>query len=207
MGSPSLLVRSFLSLVADGELVDHVEVADHDAEFAEGDLTVEIGVGLHNRSVDELLQLHVVQVAADHHLEHLEELAVRDEAIIVDVVDLERESEFVLLAGAGAERVETLDELEERDVTVVVAVEDGDDALDQRIVGELGDLEELRGLKRAALIAIDLAEVLVELLELALREVQVFELGLLLGQLVSHLYCVFSNTLSKLTTFNSNKQL
>ena len=100
------------------------------------------------------------------------------------------------MTGTSTERVETLDEFQEGDVTVVVAVEDGDDALDQRIVGELGDLKELGGLERAALIAIDLAEVLVELLELALREVQVFELGLLLGQLVSHLFCVFSNTLS-----------
>ena len=172
---------SFSSLVADRELVDDVQVADHHAEFAEGDLTVEIGVRLHNGPVDELLQLHVVQVAADHHLEHLEELAVRDEAIVVDVVDLESESELVFLTGTGAERVEALDELQEGDVTVVVAVEHGDDALNERVVRELGDLEELGGLERATLVTINLAEVFVEFLELALREVQVLELGLLLG--------------------------
>ena len=172
---------SFSSLVADRELVDDVQVADHHTEFAEGDLTVEIGVRLHNGPVDELLQLHVVQVAADHHLEHLEELAVRDEAIVVDVVDLERKSELVFLTGTGAKRVEALDELQEGDVTVVVAVEHGDDTLNERVVRELGDLEELGGLERATLVAINLAEVFVEFLELALREVQVLELGLLLG--------------------------
>ena len=192
---------SFSSLVADRELVDDVQVADHHTEFAEGDLTVEIGVRLHNGPVDELLQLHVVQVAADHHLEHLEELAVRDEAIVVDVVDLERKSELVFLTGTGAKRVEALDELQEGDVTVVVAVKHGDDTLNERVVRELGDLEELGGLERATLVAINLAEVFVEFLELALREVQVLELGLLLGQLVSHLKLSFR------LFFNLNKQL
>ena len=172
---------SFSSLIADRELVDDVQVAHHHAEFAEGDLTVEIGVRLHNGPVDELLQLHVVQIAADHHLEHLEKLAVRDEAVVVDVVDLERESELVFLTGTGAERVEALDELQEGDVTVVVAIEHGNDALNERVVRELGDLEELGWLERATLVTINLAEVFVEFLELALREVQVLELGLLLG--------------------------
>jgi len=172
---------SFSSLVADRELVDDVQVADHHTEFAEGDLTVEIGVRLHNGPVDELLQLHVVQVAADHHLEHLEELAVRDEAIVVDVVDLERKSELVFLTGTGAKRVEALDELQEGDVTVIVAVEHGDDTLNERVVRELGDLEELGGLERATLVTINLAKVFVKFLELTLREVQVLELGLLLG--------------------------
>ena len=79
-----------------------------------------------------------------------------------------------------------MDEFEEGDVSVIVTIEDSDDTLDQGVVRELGDLEELRWLEGTALIAIDLAEVLVKLLEFALREVQVFELGLLLCQLVSH---------------------
>ena len=84
-------VLSAGSLVSNGELVDDVEVADHDTELLEGDLAVEVSVGLDNGTVDELLQLHVVQVAANHHLEHLEELAVRDETIFVHVVNLERD--------------------------------------------------------------------------------------------------------------------
>ena len=68
--------HSWSSLVADGELVHDIEVADHDTELAEADLAIEVRVRLHNRPVHQLLQLDVVQVAADHHLEHLEELAV-----------------------------------------------------------------------------------------------------------------------------------
>ena len=126
---PVYELRDHCSLVADGKLVDNVQVADHHTEFAEGDLTVEISVSLHNRPVHELLQLHIVKVASDHHLEHLKELAVWDETIVVDVIDLESKSELVLLTGTSTERVETLDEFQEGDVTVVVAVEHGDDTL------------------------------------------------------------------------------
>jgi len=37
------------------------------------------------------LELGIGEVAAHHHLEHLEQLAVGDEAVVVDVVHLERD--------------------------------------------------------------------------------------------------------------------
>ena len=76
---------------------------------------------------------------------------------------------------------------EEGDVTVIVAIENRDDTSDQWVVSELRDLEELRRLEGATLISINLAEILVELLQLSLREVEVLELLLLLCKLVSHL--------------------
>ena len=88
------------SLVADGELVNDIKVADHHTELAEGDLAVKVRVRLDNRPVNQLLQLSVVQIRTDHHLEDLEELAIGDETVIVDVVDLEREPKLVFLAGA-----------------------------------------------------------------------------------------------------------
>ena len=185
--------RIVSSLVGDGELVDDVKVADHNAELLEGNLAVEISVGLNDGTIDELLQLGVVQVVTNHHLEDLEEFAVRDETIIVDVIDLESETQLFLLTGTGGQRVQTLDELKEGDVTVIVAIKDGNDTAHKRVVGQLGNLKELRGLKGAALISVDFAEVLVELLKFALREVQVTELCLLLGQLISH----FSSVLTR----------
>ena len=185
--------RIVSSLVGDGELVDDVKVADHNAELLEGNLAVEISVGLNDGTIDELLQLGVVQVVTNHHLEHLEEFAVRDEAIIVDVIDLESETQLFLLTGTGGQRVQTLDELKEGDVTVIVAIKDGNDTAHKRVVGQLGNLKELRGLEGAALISVDFAEVLVELLKFALGEVQVTELCLLLSQLISH----FSSVLTR----------
>ncbi len=58
-------------------------------EFFKGDFPVAIRVGVDNGFVDYLLQLCVFQVAANHHLEHLEQLTVRDVAIFVHVVDFE----------------------------------------------------------------------------------------------------------------------
>ena len=175
------------SLVGDGELVDDVKVTDHNAELLEGNLAVEVGVGLNDGTIDELLQLSIVQVVTNHHLEHLEEFAVRDEAIIVDVIDLESETQLFFLTGTGGKRVQSLDELKEGDVTVIVAIKDGNDTAHKWVVGKLRNFKELRGLKGAALISVNFAEVFVELLKFTLGEVQVTELGLLLGELISHI--------------------
>ena len=59
------------------------------------------------------------------------------------------------------------------------------------------DFEKLGRLKDTVLISVDLAEVFVKLLELALGEVKVFELSLLLCQLVSHLLSAKLNQLYK----------
>jgi hypothetical protein len=45
-----------------------------------------------------LLQLDVIEVVADHHFENNKQLAVADIAVVVDVVDLKRESQFFFLA-------------------------------------------------------------------------------------------------------------
>ena len=177
------------SLVGDGQLVHHIQVLHHVAELIEGDLAVEVLVGLDDGAVDELLQLDLVEVVAHHHLEHLEQLTVADETVVVDIIDLERESEFLLWAGTGRQRVKTLDKLKEGDVSIIVAIEHGNDALHQRVVRQLGNLEELGGLESAALISVDLAEVFVQLLQLLLVEVEVLELLLLLLQFVAH-FCL-----------------
>ncbi len=65
-----------LSLVSDSKFIDDVEVADHDLELLEGDLSIEIGICLDNSAVDQLLQLCVVQVGANHHFEHLEQFTI-----------------------------------------------------------------------------------------------------------------------------------
>jgi hypothetical protein len=43
----------------------------------------------------DVLELGIGEVAAHHHLEHLEQLAVRDEAVVVDVVHLEGDCAIV----------------------------------------------------------------------------------------------------------------
>ncbi len=65
----------------------HVRVSHDLAELLEVDLSVVVLVGEEDGLVHDLLQLRVLQVGAHHHLEHLEQLAVADEAVVVDVVD------------------------------------------------------------------------------------------------------------------------
>ena len=104
------------------------------AEFLEGDFSIEVSVGFDNGAVDKLLKLGVVQIVSHHHFEDLEELTIRDEAVVVDVVDLEGEAKLLLLARAGRQRIQTLDELEERDISIVVAIEHSDHTSHQRVI-------------------------------------------------------------------------
>ena len=93
--------NSLCSLVVDGQLVDNVKVLNHVAEFFEGDLAIKVLVSLNDCPVHELLQLHIVQVSSNHHLKHSEEFAIRNESIVVNVVDLESKSKLLLLTSTG----------------------------------------------------------------------------------------------------------
>ena len=86
-----------------------------------------------------------------------------------------------------------MDEFEERDVAIIVTIENGNDTSNQWVVSQLGNFKELLGFKGTTLISIDLAEILVELLKFTLGEVQVFQLLLLLCKLVSHLILITFN--------------
>ena len=94
-------LSSRCSLVSDSEFVNDVQVANHHAELFERNLAIEVSVCLDNSAIDQLLQLGVVQVGAHHHLKNLEQFSVRNKAVIVDVIDLESETEFVFLGGTG----------------------------------------------------------------------------------------------------------
>lgn len=75
--------------------------------------------------VVDLLQLLVLQVAPNHHLQHDKQFAVADVSISIDVVDLEREPQFLLLVTLGAECAEAGHEFLEVDVASTVFVKDG----------------------------------------------------------------------------------
>ncbi len=82
-------------------------------EFLKRDFSIEIRVGLDDGSVDQLLQLSVIEVVSHHHFQDGEELTVRNEPVIVDVVNLKSKFEFFLLRGAGGHRVQSLNKLQE----------------------------------------------------------------------------------------------
>ena len=94
-------------------------------------------VSLNYSSIHQLLQLHVVEVVADHHFKHSEELSVRDEAVIIDIVDLKSEPQFLLLTRPCREGVETLHELEERYASILVLVQHRYHSLYQWIIRQL----------------------------------------------------------------------
>ena len=74
--------------------------------------------------------MSIIEVVADHHLENLKELAIGDESVGVNVIDLEGKTQLLLGAGTGRERVKTLNKFEERDIAVIVAIKDCDDPPD-----------------------------------------------------------------------------
>lgn len=72
-----------------------------------------------------LLQLLVLQVASNHHLEHDKELAVADVTVTVDVVDAEGKAQLLFLVAFAAKGREARDKLLEIDITTTILVEDG----------------------------------------------------------------------------------
>ena len=91
------------SELVQGHAYRNVRVLDHLFELIEADLAVAVLIGLHDGLVDNLrgiseslhvlidsthlLQLLVLQIAPNHHLQYYEELAVADVTVAVDVVD------------------------------------------------------------------------------------------------------------------------
>jgi len=71
-------------------------IADDLSELVETDLPIGVLVQVKDGLVHNLLQLSVCQVLASHHLEHLEQLAVGDEAIPVHVVNPEHELQLLV---------------------------------------------------------------------------------------------------------------
>jgi len=62
----------------------------YSAELLERELSVAVFVADEYGLVDDLLQLGILEVVADHQLQRLEKLHVGDEAVVVLVVHLER---------------------------------------------------------------------------------------------------------------------
>jgi hypothetical protein len=68
----------------------------HSTKLLKTNLPVKVRIRLDDRSVHELLELHVCQVVPNHHLQDLEQLPIGNEAVIVHVIDSENEPKLVL---------------------------------------------------------------------------------------------------------------
>jgi hypothetical protein len=67
----------------------YIGVPDHFTKLLKVYFTVLIFVGKEDCLVYDLLQLSVFQVGAHHHFQHLEELAVADIPVVINIVDSE----------------------------------------------------------------------------------------------------------------------
>ena len=92
----------------DGELVDNIKVFNHIGEFVKTDLAVEVFVCLYNGSIDQLLQLHIIQVISNHHFEDHEQLSIRDKSIVINIINLESKSKLLLLGATSWQWVQSL---------------------------------------------------------------------------------------------------
>lgn len=93
----SRVVCTLQRSVIDCELVDDVQVLDHFGKLLEANFAIHVFISLDDSSVNELLKLDIVQIATNHHFEHLEQFSVRNIPVIVNIIDLESESELFLL--------------------------------------------------------------------------------------------------------------
>lgn len=80
-------------------------------ELFEGYPAVSVLVCVDDGFVHDLLELRVLQVVAHHHLQHLEELAVGDVAVLVHVVDPEGDCECRVGSERGEEQMNSVYQL------------------------------------------------------------------------------------------------
>ena len=174
--------------VLQGKLLCDVGICDHGLKLFEIELAVSIGIGLHNGLIDDLLQLLILQVVADHHLEHQKQLAVANQAVAVHIVHLEGEPELFFARALIGEGREAGDKLLKIDGSAAVLVKDGDQTECQRVVGDLRDLQEFVLVDRAGSIAVELHKALFEPLDLFGVEVgRGLDIGQQLRALLPHL--------------------
>jgi hypothetical protein len=101
-----------------------------------------------------LLQLLILQIAPDHHLQHNEQLAIANVPVAINIVHLESEPQLLFLVAFAAESAESRHEFLEIDVAAAVFVEDGDHACCERVRGDLRELQEFFALDCAGAVLV-----------------------------------------------------
>jgi hypothetical protein len=101
-----------------------------------------------------LLQLLILEIATNHHLQHNEQLTIANVPIAVNIIDLERIAHLFILDALGTERAKAVDEFLEVDVAAAVFVKDGDHPSGQRVRGDLGKSEKLLAFNRARVVLV-----------------------------------------------------
>lgn len=136
----------------------HIRVLYHLREFLEADFAVAIQVGLHDGLVDDLgglacypsielsrqkvpylLQLLVLEVASNHHLQHNEKFPIADISVAINVVHPEGKPQLLLLVPLAAERRQPRNKLLEVNVASPILVEYGNHARRERVGRYLGE--------------------------------------------------------------------
>lgn len=165
----------------DAHLLLHVHFLQHLLEFCEGDGVVSVLVGLLDGAVGDAAQLLVGDVHAHHHAQHLQELVSRNLLILVQVIEPEGELEFARAAveGCGGVRIFLLDSVhrpemckgahEPTEIHLVLPLgeERVDDAVSQRVDGQLRNALEILAAQRAVFSLVQAREAAVKARDLA----------------------------------------
>jgi hypothetical protein len=71
------------------------------AKLSEGNLAIVVSVCTNNCTVDQLLQLIILKIIANHNLQNVEEITVADVSIVVQVIHAECEPQLFFLTPTG----------------------------------------------------------------------------------------------------------
>ena len=93
----------------DSEFLNHIQIFDHIAELRERNFSIEVSISFNDSSINQLLQLDIIQIVSNHHFEHCKQLSIWDVAVIVDIINLESKLHLFFMGGSSWKRVEPLD--------------------------------------------------------------------------------------------------
>lgn len=88
-------------LILKRQSLSNIQFLNHLAEIIIVNLASAALITFDNGSIHNLLQLDIVKILANHQLQNVEQISIGDEAILIFIIDVEGEPDFVFFISIG----------------------------------------------------------------------------------------------------------
>jgi hypothetical protein len=89
-------------LILECQSLSNIQFLNHLAEIIIVNLAGPALITFDNGPIHYLLQLDIVQIFSNHQLQNMKQISIRDEAILIFIIDVESEPDFVFFIPIGA---------------------------------------------------------------------------------------------------------
>jgi hypothetical protein len=126
--------------------------------------------------IHNLLLLDITQIAPNHQLQNVEQIAIRDKTIFIFIIDFKREPNLVLGISIGTLTGQPLNKLHKRDFPIRILIKNFDNPFDQRIFPLILQPEKFLRLQKPRIVYILLAKSFEQFSQVSFRKNSVLAL-------------------------------